>query len=151
VQRSVSGFIDLDAEHMFYCLAAADDAILAREPATRHIAAREGAPDMLSDAFQPRLFDPNESPVLEAREIMLRFPKRWVFVEVTEDYAPYEFDGFRGRVVAEAPTRKMLTPLVRAAYQRWDEARYTPTGIISFSTNCTPPKVFSDMSLDVDE
>ncbi|HEU5367452.1 MAG TPA: hypothetical protein VFU69_03270 [Ktedonobacterales bacterium] len=106
---------------------------------------------MLSDAFQPHLLDPKESPVLEAREIMARFPKRWVFVEVTEDYAPYEFDGFRGRVIAEAPNRKTLTPLVRAAHQRWNEARYVPFGIISFSTNCTPPKVFSDMSQDVDE
>ena len=105
---------------------------------------------MLSDAFQPHLLDPKESPVLEAREIMARFPKRWVFVEVTEDYAPYEFDGFRGRVIAEAPTRKALTPLVRAVYQRWDEADYDAS-TIAFWTNCTPPKIFHDMSLDVDE
>lgn len=82
---------------------------------------------------------------------MGRFPKRWVFVEVTEDYAPYEFDGFRGRVVAEAPTRKTLTPLVRTAYQRWDADGYFPTGIISFWTDCTPPKKFYDMAMDVDE
>lgn len=106
---------------------------------------------MLSSASQPRLLDPNESPVLEAREIMARFPKRWVFVEVTEDYAPCEFDGFRGRVLAEAPNLKMLTPLVHTVWQRWDEAQYVPFGIISFSTNCTPPHVFHDMSMDVDE
>ncbi len=106
---------------------------------------------MVSSAFQPRLLDPNESPVLEAREIMARFPKRWVFVEVTEDYAPCEFDGFRGRVLAEAPTHKMLTPLVHMVWQRWDEAKYVPFGIIAFSTNCTPPKVFYDMTMDMDE
>ena len=105
---------------------------------------------MLSPTFQPRLLDPNESPILEAREIMARFPKRWVFVEVTEDYAPCEFDGFRGRVLAEAPTHKMLTPLVRVVYQRWDEANYD-ADTIAFSTNCTPPKVFADMLADVDE
>jgi hypothetical protein len=105
---------------------------------------------MLSDASQPRLLDPDESMVLEAREIMARFPKRWVFVEVTEDYAPCEFDGFRGRVLAEAPTRKMLTPLIRSIYRRWDDTEYD-AGTIAFSTNCTPPKVFYDMSLDVDE
>jgi hypothetical protein len=138
-------------EYMFDCLAAAGDAILAAEDAIRQRLANEGEPAMLSDAFQPHLLDPKESPVLEAREIMTQFPKRWVFVEVTEDYAPYEYDGFRGRVIAEAPTRKTLTPLVYTARQRWDEARYIPFGIISFSTNCTPPRVFSDMSLDVDE
>jgi hypothetical protein len=105
---------------------------------------------MLSDAFPPRLLGPDESLVLEAREIIARFPKRWVFVEVTDDYAPCEFDGFRGRVLAEAPKHKMLTPLVRAVYQRWDEAGYDAS-TIAFSTNCTPPKVFNDMSKDVDE
>ena len=106
---------------------------------------------MASAVPQPHLLDPSNSPILEAREIMARFPRRWVFVEVTEDYAPCEFDGFRGRVLAEAPTRKLLTPLAREVHQNWDESKYIPFGIIAFWTNCTPPKVFYDMSLDVDE
>ena len=106
---------------------------------------------MASVVPQPHLLDPSNSPILEAREIMARFPKRWVFVEVTEDYAPCEFDGFRGRVLAEAPTLKLMTPLVRSIYQRWDEAGYIPFGIIPFWTNCTPPARFPDMTLDIDE
>lgn len=105
---------------------------------------------MASAIPQPHLLDPSKPPILEAREIMARFPKRWVFVEVTDDYAPCEFDGFRGRVLAEAPTRKMLTPLVRAIYQHWDEAGYDG-GTIAFWTNCTPPKKFGDLLADVDE
>lgn len=105
---------------------------------------------MASAVPDPRLLDPTSSPVLEAREIMARFPMRWVFVEVTEDYDPREFDGFRGRVLAEAPTRKLLTPLVRTVYQRWDQAGYDG-GTIAFWTNCTPPKRFTDLSADVDE
>lgn len=106
---------------------------------------------MASAIPQPRLLDPNDSPVLEAREIMVRFPKRWVFVEVTEDYAPCEFDGFRGRVLAEAPTHKQLSPLVRSIYQHWENAKYVESGTIAFWTNCTPPKTFTPLWADVDE
>lgn len=105
---------------------------------------------MASAVPHPRLLDPTSSPVLEAREIMARFPKRWVFVEVTEDYDPREFDGFRGRVLAEAPTRKLLTPLVRAVWQRWHEIGYDG-GTFAFWTAGTPPKRMGDLSADVDE
>lgn len=100
---------------------------------------------MLSPAFQPRLLDPDESPVLEAREIMTRFPRRWVFVEVTEDYDPREYDGFRGRVLAEAPTRATISPLAQAVFRRWSETGYD-CETFAFWTDCTPPKTFRDLS-----
>jgi hypothetical protein len=105
---------------------------------------------MASAVPQPRLLDPTSSPVLEAREIMARFPKRWVFIEVTDDYEPREFDGFRGRVLAEAPTRKLLTPLIRAVWQRWHETGYNG-GTFALWTAGTPPKRMGDLSADVDE
>ena len=105
---------------------------------------------MASAVPHPRLLDPTSSPVLEAREIMARFPKRWVFVDVTEDYDPREFDGFRARVLAEAPTRKLLTPLVRAVWQHWHEIGYDGDPF-AFWTAGTPPKKMGDLSADVDE
>lgn len=105
---------------------------------------------MASALPQPHLFDPGNSPILEAREIMARFPKRWVFVDVTEDYDPREFDGFRGRVLAEAPTRNLLTPLVRRVWQHWHTMGYEGDPF-AFWTEGHALNPNSDLLADVDE